>query len=858
MGTNAATAATLEIEFVARATTLEAQMAALRQSVANDVGDLDKRMRKLGNFDPIPIAPFKKAGAAVNSLAGQTSNMSAQFSDFFIQVQGGSSVMTAALQQGSQLGAVLSGAGGVGAAARGVGAAFMSMLSPVNLATIGLLAASGAAAKYFLAGHDGAEQLTEALKRQPEIINAIRDAWGDAAAKAADYQHESSGVVAAKVKEQADTLGTAISAAAAAASEAVRRGLEGLRVDTSGLAMPELADLGRSNDVAGINALQDAVDDLDRSISEGKPNLLKFREALSAIVTSRDASEDVRTLASALLAQTQAAADASRALNGLSAAQAAVVDSTRTMVAETKTFNTLMTQGLFQEAAQHAQTLGQALTAAAAAQKALNAQAKRMDPDSFGPGDLGYFPGTNPNDPRLSGAQMRGIASRWAGREDRVFPEQIFSPSSSILDLIAQAEGTSARRNYNETLDFGKWTGGDRNLTAMTLNEILDLQRQMLANPDNRALYGNGSGSSALGRYQITRQTLQDLMGRLGLTGTEYFSPDMQDRLAQELIRQSGGDVGKLQGRWAGLSAVPASTISTSLGNSQMAGQDSAIASQQRAYEEMIRSGHLYIAEQQQEAAQIGMTAEQSAKLRYEQQMLNQLTASGVPATEAQKEAISQLATEMAAAETAAQRLGAAQQEAMSLGMDVTKGFVSDLVNGKSAAEAFADALGKIGEKLLDMAINDMFTGGSSLSGLFGFIGSLFGGGSSGPLDLGSFLKNAKGGVYASPSLSAYSGRVVDRPTLFAFAKGAGLMGEAGAEAIMPLTRDASGRLGVRASGAGGGDGGRAITINVVGATGNSEIRDMVASGITAGLKDYDRAVLPSRVSYLNSHPRKR
>lgn len=60
---------------------------------------------------------------------------------------------------------------------------------------------------------------------------------------------------------------------------------------------------------------------------------------------------------------------------------------------------------------------------------------------------------------------------------------------------------------------------------------------------------------------------------------------------------------------------------------------------------------------------------------------------------------------------------------------------------------------------------------------------------------------NAKGGVYASPSLSAYSGQVVSQPTMFAFAKGAGLMGEAGPEAIMPLKRGADGSLGVRATG---------------------------------------------------------
>ncbi|EOB0297917.1 phage tail tape measure protein, partial [Escherichia coli] len=55
--------------------------------------------------------------------------------------------------------------------------------------------------------------------------------------------------------------------------------------------------------------------------------------------------------------------------------------------------------------------------------------------------------------------------------------------------------------------------------------------------------------------------------------------------------------------------------------------------------------------------------------------------------------------------------------------------------------------------------------------------------------------------VYTSANLSAYSNTIVDTPTYFAFAKGAGLMGEAGPEAIMPLTRAADGSLGVRAIG---------------------------------------------------------
>lgn len=64
----------------------------------------------------------------------------------------------------------------------------------------------------------------------------------------------------------------------------------------------------------------------------------------------------------------------------------------------------------------------------------------------------------------------------------------------------------------------------------------------------------------------------------------------------------------------------------------------------------------------------------------------------------------------------------------------------------------------------------------------------------------GSVTPNANGGVYNTPGLSAYSGQIVSKPTLFPFARGAGLMGEAGPEAILPLRRGIDGKLGVIAA----------------------------------------------------------
>jgi len=80
---------------------------------------------------------------------------------------------------------------------------------------------------------------------------------------------------------------------------------------------------------------------------------------------------------------------------------------------------------------------------------------------------------------------------------------------------------------------------------------------------------------------------------------------------------------------------------------------------------------------------------------------------------------------------------------------------------------------------------------------------------------------NALGGVYGDEAYTAFAkggtftNQIVAKPTYFRFAKGSGfgtgLMGEAGPEAIMPLTRGADGSLGVSASGIGGGD----IQVNI-------------------------------------------
>jgi hypothetical protein len=131
-------------------------------------------------------------------------------------------------------------------------------------------------------------------------------------------------------------------------------------------------------------------------------------------------------------------------------------------------------------------------------------------------------------------------------------------------------------------------------------------------------------------------------------------------------------------------------------------------------------------------------------------------------------------AAEIANVRVATEEVGkAAQQLHSTLGT----AFVDLVTGAKSFSEALSEVASQLAKMLAQSAFNGLFGGGGLLSGIFG------GGG-------GRVAAFASGGV-------------VNGPTLFPMANGTGLMGEAGPEAIMPLTR-VGGKLGVRAAGGGG------------------------------------------------------
>ena len=138
---------------------------------------------------------------------------------------------------------------------------------------------------------------------------------------------------------------------------------------------------------------------------------------------------------------------------------------------------------------------------------------------------------------------------------------------------------------------------------------------------------------------------------------------------------------------------------------------------------------------------------------------------------------------EIAAVKVALDGIDASAQK---VSTSLTNAFANAIVSGKS----FQQVLQSLGTQLESMLLK------SALQPLGQGLSSAFGGAMSGLV--GSITPFADGGI-------------VNGPTMFGMGGGLGLMGEAGAEAIMPVARGHDGRLGVASHGASSG----ATTVNV-------------------------------------------
>lgn len=225
----------------------------------------------------------------------------------------------------------------------------------------------------------------------------------------------------------------------------------------------------------------------------------------------------------------------------------------------------------------------------------------------------------------------------------------------------------------------------------------------------------------------------------------------------------------------------------------------------------------------QAEARAVGLGTDALTAYRIEEDLLAQARQQNIDLTPAEIAAIHGIAQEQSAAENATRRMA----EGVAFARDTTHGFFTDLIGnlrqGQSVWDSFANAavnaINKIVDRLMNAGIDsllDRILGSVNGGGSGGDIWSqIFGGGSGGMSGAAggiiNMLTGGQAGMGAMAGLYA-KGDVFSKPTMFAYGQGnLGIMGEAGTEAVMPLTRGPDGSLGVQMYGAGGSAGGTVI-----------------------------------------------
>lgn len=174
-------------------------------------------------------------------------------------------------------------------------------------------------------------------------------------------------------------------------------------------------------------------------------------------------------------------------------------------------------------------------------------------------------------------------------------------------------------------------------------------------------------------------------------------------------------------------------------------------------YSDIVDGANRQIASLKAEQAALGLTEQETLKLQYTQDLLNQAQQRGITLTAAQKAELAGLAEQMASTEVATRKA----EEALAFAKDATKGFISDLRQGlmngegfwKSFGNAASNVLDKIIGKIEDELVDALFSAGSATGGGGGLLGSLLGG-------VGSLFGFADGGYTGRKAANAVAGVV--------------------------------------------------------------------------------------------------
>jgi hypothetical protein len=126
----------------------------------------------IGKSSPI----VRGAGVEMKNYGMHTANVFAQLNDIGMMMAAGQNPLQLALQQGTQLNQVWGQMGGkIGAVGAVLQGAFMSLLNPLNLVTIGVIAGGAALMNYFTSAGAGAKTFKENLDELESAIGTLND-----------------------------------------------------------------------------------------------------------------------------------------------------------------------------------------------------------------------------------------------------------------------------------------------------------------------------------------------------------------------------------------------------------------------------------------------------------------------------------------------------------------------------------------------------------------------------------------------------------------------------------------------------------------------------------------------------------